>query len=196
MTLTTVATFILLTFTAMASADDCKGNICIGSLVIDSSDNVGKVISFPDNNTAQYSVGSYTYAVELARLKVEVPEYNGISRNVEIVDSSNNVGVASHVFEDGRVEYNVGNYTYVSKHVVAETNQFNGCDITNGRIADLVAAGMRRKVACRPRTFRRTAGGTGRRPAHCCPGDIWRFRPGIATEEVVGRRPCAWRVRG
>jgi len=110
---------------AQTFAADCKGKFCVGNWVIDSDNSIGQLTGFPDENTGRYKLGSSAYDAPLSRLRVEVPELDGLKPRNKIVDSDNSIGVAVHVFEDSRVQYRLGSSSYVTRSASPEVAESN-----------------------------------------------------------------------
>lgn len=117
---TVSAALILSALSLPSYADHQNGKWAIGTWVIDRTHNIGQVVDYPKPGKVRYQVGSYTLESTVDGLHAEVAVYNGISPRVKVIDANNNVGTSLRVFEDGRVQYQAGNYTLVSSKIEPE----------------------------------------------------------------------------
>ncbi|MBI3558518.1 MAG: hypothetical protein HY074_19790 [Deltaproteobacteria bacterium] len=99
-----------LVFSTGAYAGNCIGEICVGGLVIDSSDRIGTV-EMIGSETVTYSVPGYNPLVASAsQLAPEQAGKGGVSRGVTVMDASERIGTVSRFFANGKVQYNVPGY--------------------------------------------------------------------------------------
>ena len=99
-----------------------------GKVVIDSSDYVGVVSHVFADGRVQYLREGYSSKSVSKNVQSEVPELNNIKAGKVVIDSSDYVGVAKHVFADGRVQYLREGHSSksVSKNVQPEVYEKNG----------------------------------------------------------------------
>lgn len=112
---------LLVSFFASAVVMACpSGNLCKGDRIVDSSNNVGSVLDVFSNGKAQVSLDGYynTYTRNVRELGKGVQCNQHICAGDRIVDSSNNVGKAVEVFDNGKAKVSLdGYYNYYIRNI-------------------------------------------------------------------------------
>lgn len=110
---------------AYCASEKCLGAICVGKSVIDANNRVGLVDSTDaDKNVVKYIISGYIYSANAASLAPEVKDVGAMSAETVVVDKENRVGTVVHAFADGRIQYNISGYLYVSKELSPETPKY------------------------------------------------------------------------
>lgn len=101
---------ILATSIAMACPSD---RMCSGDRMIDSSENVGRVLEVFSNGQARVDLDRYTgtYIRQVNTLGKGVGCFQHICVGDRIVDSSENVGTVKEVFDNGKARVDLDRYT-------------------------------------------------------------------------------------
>ena len=105
------------------ASDSCVQGICVGAGVIDSAGRVSTVTSIQGTqvNYSESSTG-YSYSANASALSPEVSALGALKPGGILIDASNRIGKANHLFKDGRVDYSEisTGYEYVSASVSPE----------------------------------------------------------------------------
>jgi hypothetical protein len=113
---------VLCFLVSVSTYANCIKDICVGKVVADSGDKIGRVTSIKDS-TINYKVGSYAYSGTYSTLSGEVDVLaSGAKKGKVVVDSLNRIGRALYVFTNNKVYYKSGHYTYVSKKISIEVD--------------------------------------------------------------------------
>jgi hypothetical protein len=113
---------VALMLMSSAYAQTCLESICSGDVVIDSSDYVGSVVGIVDNKLI-YRVGSSEYRSIPSSLSKEVSDEN-FTKGKTVLTSSDSIGTVLYVFANGKIQYNVSGYKYVSRDLAYEVPSY------------------------------------------------------------------------
>lgn len=112
-------TFAIL-FSFSAYSADCKKNICVGNVVIDSNNRIGEVIGFPDADTVRYVVNGYSFVANNSSVSKETDTHPKFKKNMSYATARHQVGKISYFFENGKVQLQI-----LSGLTVVETELFS-----------------------------------------------------------------------
>lgn len=116
-----VFSFSCLTF----AQSQCLGDICIGNVVMDTSNDIGTVQSIEENKLC-YKVGNWVGCLPPQSLSPEVTELQGLKNGVSVIDQGNDIGIVKRAFRDGRIQYQVASWVGVTRaqNLTRETNSY------------------------------------------------------------------------
>jgi hypothetical protein len=103
-------------------AQDCLEGICVGNMVLTSSDSVGRVIAIK-NNKIIYKSGTWDNEATPNELSVEVNEKNGLKKSIAGLTKSDSVGKILNVFANGKANMQVGSFDNVYDGVSPEIDE-------------------------------------------------------------------------
>jgi len=106
---TSIATNLVTTVTEL---DGFKTDITI----IDSDNNIGKVLKVFSDGRVQYQKEFYSYtSIEnLKNLSPKISEIDGLRSGTKIIDEDDNIGVVVQIFKNGLIQYKKNDYSYNS----------------------------------------------------------------------------------
>lgn len=110
-----------------------------GKKMLDSYNNQGSIVFLFENRVVGYKKDGYssTSFTNSSSVSPEVASVNGLSINMNAIDSYNNIGKVRSVFKDGRVAYQKDGYssTSISNSLVPEVSAINNIS-TNTIVVD------------------------------------------------------------
>lgn len=126
--------FFLLATLSQPVWSNCLENICIGNTVIDGNNRIG-VVSAIKATGVGYMIGSWEYTASPSNLSIKVDKKGDISTGEVVVDSNNRIGKVTNIFNDGRIDYRVGSWDYISKDLV-DTVESKGRIVVGTKVLD------------------------------------------------------------
>jgi len=90
----------------------CLGNFCIGSKVIDSENDIGRILEVFDNGKALIDYDKYNkhYVRKTRNLALSYRCSDGLCVGDRVIDNENNTGRVLTIFDDGKVQIDYDNY--------------------------------------------------------------------------------------
>ncbi|MBI2520020.1 MAG: hypothetical protein HYV97_06375 [Bdellovibrio sp.] len=114
--------FTVLLSSHLAYATDCLRSICVGMNALTTDNEVVAVTAIKGEKVV-YQQGYYSLEISPENLSKQVPRYQDLEAGTTVLNSSNDIGVVQMVFENGKAQYKVGYYSYVSSDLSPEIEQ-------------------------------------------------------------------------
>lgn len=119
----------------LAYATSSYGDLVPGTEVINTNDSLGSVVQTFSDGRVQYSLSGYKYVAPAKNLSKIVETIDGLKAGAVVINSNDSIGTVKKVFANGRVQYTLSGYNYVtdSKSLSLENDGFGS--IKSGAIA-------------------------------------------------------------
>lgn len=120
-----ISTLVLLLSSTLAFSQ-CLGNLCIGDVIMNQSNDVGTVTAIKEGKVSYETRNGWSYDASPSSLSARIDSQK-FPVNKKVINDSNDQGKVLVAFADGRVQYETNNgWTYVSRTLSPEVEESRG----------------------------------------------------------------------